>query len=194
MMKQIALLLCLCIAGIANAGNKSKKTEIDAITFYGVNFSLAKVYAADEAASKFITAFTGINELFQKEPNKYDVAKAFKIKNTTTSLSETLAQVSRINESELFTQSDNYVLTNEDIKSFISKFNTGTDKGYGAIMIAGLLNKSKKKATYTVVIFNIDTKEIVSQYQITSKAKGFGLRNYWAGSVYATLKQIKKLQ
>ena len=44
-MKQIVLLLCLCIAGIANAGNKSKKTDINAITFYGVNFSLAKVYA-----------------------------------------------------------------------------------------------------------------------------------------------------
>ena len=192
-MKQIVLLLCLCIAGIANAGNKSKKTDINAITFYGVNFSLAKVYAADETANKFKMAFTGINELFQKEPNKYDVAKAFKIKNTTTSLSETIAQIAQIDVAKLFIESDNYVLTHEEIASFIRKFNTGSDRGYGAILIAGLLNKSKNRATYTVVIFNIDTKEIVSQQQITSKARGFGLRNFWAGSVHATLKQIKNL-
>ena len=114
-MKQIVLLLCLCIAGIANAGNKSKKTDINAITFYGVNFSLAKVYAADETANKFKMAFTGINELFQKEPNKYDVAKAFKIKNTTTSLSETIAQIAQIDDAKLFIESDNYVRPHEEI-------------------------------------------------------------------------------
>lgn len=99
----------------------------------------------------------------------------------------------RIDDAKLFIESDNYVLTHEEIASFIRKFNTGSDRGYGAILIAGLLNKSKNRATYTVVIFNIDTKEIVSQQQITSKARGFGLRNFWAGSVHATLKQIKNL-
>lgn len=193
MMKQIALLLCLCIAGIANAGNKSKKTGIRALTFYGVNFSLAKVYAANESAQEFKHAFRGINELFQREPQKYDIAKAFNVENTTTSLSETLAQINRIDASGLFTQSDNYALTREEVAAFIQKFNTGNDKGYGAIMMAGLLNKGKCTATYTVVVFNVETKEIEYQYQITSKAKGFGLRNFWAGSVYATLKQIKKM-
>lgn len=192
-MKTIALLLCLCFAGFVNAGNKSKNTDIRAITFYGVNFSLAKVYAADESAQEFKHAFRAINELFQREPQKYDIAKAFDVENTTTSLSETLAQIDQIDASKLFTQSDNYVLTHEEITSFIQKFNTGTDKGYGAIMVAGLLNKGRNTATYTVVVFNIETKEIEFQYQITSKAKGFGLRNFWAGSVYATLKQIKKM-
>lgn len=192
-MKQIVLLLCLCIAGIANAGNKSSKTGIETITFYGVDFSLTKVYAADESPEKFITAFQGINELFKKEPKKYDVTKAFKVRTATTSLAEVQAQNAKIDCSKLFVQSNNYSLTREDIDAQIRKFNTGTDKGYGAIIFAGLLNKGKGNATYTVVIFNIETKEIVSQQQVTAKAKGFGLRNYWAGSVYATLKQIRKL-
>ncbi len=192
-MKHIVLLFCLCIAGLANAGNKpSNQVLFDTITFYGVDFSLAKVYAADESAEQFLKAFKGINELFQSEPKKYDIAKAFKVKCTNTSLSQVFTSISKIDAANLFIQNDKYRLTQADVNKLISELDTGTDKGIGTIIIAGLLNKSTQKATYVVVTFNIGTKEIISQKQIQGKAKGFGLRNFWAGSVHSTLKQIPK--
>ena len=43
---------------------------------------MAKVYGADETTGQFKDAFYGINTLFQREPKKYDLDKAFDAKVT----------------------------------------------------------------------------------------------------------------
>lgn len=191
-MKKTMLFLFLLFAGLANAQNETSLKDIDELTFFGVDFSLAKVYGASETASQFKEAFNGINALFEREPKKYDVAKAFNAV-TTINLAPSLALIDQIDATDLFTNSTSYSLSGEPITSHISKFDTGAAKGYGAVLIAELLNKGKAEATYTVVIFDLGTKEIVTEKQFTEKAGGFGLRNYWASSVYKTLKKAKKM-
>ena len=44
--------------------------------------------------------------------------------------------------------------------------------------------------TYEVVFFNTETKEIIEEWITDGKARGFGLRNYWAGSIYSALKKL----
>ena len=41
-----------------------------------------------------------------------------------------------------------------------------------------------------VVFFNTETKEIIEEWITDGKARGFGLRNYWAGSIYSALKKL----
>lgn len=91
-------------------------------------------------------------------------------------------------------QNAGYELTNEEIAEHIRHFDTGNAQGFGSVFIAGLLNKEKGQATYNVVVFDIVTKDIVFNKQFTEKARGFGLRNFWAYSVYKTLNKIKKIK
>ena len=64
-------------------------------------------------------------------------------------------------------------------------------EGVGVVLVAKLLNKPMSKATYELITFDISTREILSKREVSGKAGGFGLRNYWAGSVYNIIKSIK---
>ena len=102
--------------------------------------------------------------------------------------------VDEIKNKEFVAESNDYSLSEDDVKTLLKKLDTSSDKGYGAVLFAGLLNKGKPEATYDVVIFDIASKKILIQKKITSKARGFGLRNFWAFSVHGTLKQVEKMK
>lgn len=57
-------------------------------------------------------------------------------------------------------------------------------------MIATLLDKSTNKATYKVVLFDVETRKILKEKEFTSKAGGFGLRNFWARTIYTLTKSL----
>lgn len=190
-MKKMMLFMFLLLTGLVQASDKAGLKDIDELTFFGVDYSMVKVYGADESAEQFKTAFTGINNLFLSEPKKYDTAKAFKTK-VITNITTSVELIRKIESSSLFAESDNYSLSEDAIAGHIKWFDTGDAKGYGALLIAEFLNKGKHEGTYQVVIFDIETKKILESKQFTGDAKGFGLRNYWAGSVYKVLGQIKK--
>lgn len=192
-MKQLMVLAFLFLAGLVNAQDKTSLKDIDKLTFFGVDFSMAKVYGADETAEQFKDAFYGINTLFQREPKKYDTAKAFDAA-VTTDLETSRNLIEQIKKADLFASDDSYELTDEEIAEHIRQFNTGNANGYGAVFIAGLLNKGKTQATYNVVVFDIASKDILLNRQFTERARGFGLRNYWAYSVYKTLNKVKKIK
>ena len=164
-MKQLMVLMFLFLASFVNAQDKANLKDIEELTFFGVDFSMAKVYGADETTGQFKDAFYGINTLFQREPKKYDLDKAFDAKVT---LDLTTAQdlIEQIQKADFVAQNAGYELTNEE----------------------------KGQATYNVVVFDIVTKDIVFNKQFTEKARGFGLRNFWAYSVYKTLNKIKKIK
>lgn len=192
-MKQLMVLAFLFLASLVNAQDKASLKDIDKLTFFGVDFSMAKVYGADETTEQFKDAFYGINTLFQREPKKYDTAKAFDAA-VTTDLETSQNLIEQIKKADLFTSDDSYQLTDDEIAKHICQFNTGNTQGYGAVFITGLLNKGKTQATYNVVVFDIATKDIIFNKEFTEKARGFGLRNYWAYPVYRILSKVKKIK
>lgn len=192
-MKQLMVLMFLFLTSLVNAQDKTNLKDIDKLTFFGVDFSMAKVYGADETTEQFKDAFYGINTLFQREPKKYDTAKAFDAA-VTTDLETSQNLIEQIKKADLFTSDESYQLIGDEIAEHIRQFNTGNAQGYGAVFIAGLLNKGKTQATYNVVVFDIATKDIIFNRQFTEKARGFGLRNYWAYPVYKILNKVKKIK
>lgn len=192
-MKKLLLFAFLFFAGLSYAQDKQGLIDSETLTFYGVDFSKAKVFGANESLSEFKAAFGGINNLFINEQKKYNVSKTFK-KDVSLSLNAVKDLVDEIKNKEFVADSNDYSLSEEDVKALVKNLHTGSDKGYGAILFAGLLNKGKPEATYDVVIFDIASKEILVQKKVTAKAKGFGLRNFWAASVHGALKQVEKMK
>jgi len=81
--------------------------------------------------------------------------------------------------------------TENDIKSFISSYKTSDKEGIGILFLAESLNKTREEGVFHFVVINLKTKELLFHERLNGKPRGFGLRNYWAGSIYKIIKEIK---
>ncbi|MDH6341683.1 ATP-dependent helicase YprA (DUF1998 family) [Parabacteroides sp. PFB2-12] len=188
-MKKVCLLVVVMLCALSMQAQQVELKEIKELTFFGVDFSIAQVFGAAETADQFEQAFEGINGLFLSEPKKYSPTQAF----PKVDITESYRMVNSLNLERVYEtlkRDDNeYELTDEMIAEQVASYDTGDyTEGYGAILIAGLMNKPQNMATYHKVVFDLETKEVISNKRITTKAGGFGLRNYWAGSVAKALK------
>ena len=170
-MKQLLVLLFLVSSMACFGQNKDALKDISSVTFYGIDFTRAKVYGAKEGPMQFKYTFDDINKLFITEPKKYDIGKRLGVNVEVTSL-EAVNDEKQIEE----------VIKTLPILS--------QEEKTGLIMIAMLLNKADARATYQIVFFNTKTREILYSAPTNGKARGFGLRNYWAGSVHSAMKKL----
>lgn len=189
-MKKLILFLFLSTSLFCFGQSKSALKDIQSIKFYGIDYSLVKVYGAEESPLQFKVAFNRINELFITEAKKYNVGKRLKKEVTEISLDAVNKVNDEINSSELMTTKKDYSLSKEQIKKAIKGLPIQSTPGTGMVFIAQLLDKTNDRGTYEVVFFNTETKEIIEEWIVDGKARGFGLRNFWAGSIFNALKQL----
>lgn len=189
-MKKSILLLFLTVSLACFAQKSSIPAGIEAIKFYGIDYSMAKVYGASESPAQFKVAFDAINLLFITEAKKYDIEKFLGIAVTEVSLDAVNEVNNKINLSDLITTNKNYTLNDSEIAQAIKALPIKQEPGAGMVIITSLLNKVENYGYYQIVFFNTDTKEIIATIPAGGKARGFGLRNYWAGSIYQVLKKI----
>ncbi|WP_300704248.1 hypothetical protein [Bacteroides sp.] len=189
-MKKLFTLLLLATSIVCFGQNKDFLKEVSSINFYGVDYSAAKVFGAAESPNQLINAFERINELFITEAKKYDVSKKLKIKVGQISLNAVNKVNSEIDPAQLMTTDTGYTLSDKDIKRVIANLPIQQEPGIGLVIVAKLLNKADAYGSYQVVFFNTETKEIINDYATGGKAKGFGLRNYWAGSIHKVVDRL----
>lgn len=186
-MRKLILFLFLSTSLFSFAQVESGLKDIQSIKFYGVDYSQAKVFGAEESPTQFKQAFKSINELFMTEAKKYDVGKRLKKEVTEISLDAVNKVNAAIDPAELMTSETNYTLTKEQVNAAIQALPINKSPGVGMVIVAQMLNKASLKGTYVVVFFNTDTKEIIEEWMAEGKPRGFGLRNFWAHSIYKVL-------
>lgn len=189
-MKKLFTLLFLITSVICYGQTKDFLKDVSSINFYGVDYSAVKVFGASETPAEFKIAFDKINQLFITEAKKYDVGKTLKIKVNEISLNAVNKVNAEIDPEQLMTTNTSYNLNEEDIKKTIEALPIKQEPGIGLVFIAKFLNKAEMYGSYQAVFFNTETKEIIKDYATGGKAKGFGLRNYWAGSIYKVIKSL----
>lgn len=165
---------------------KAKSTE--SVYVYGVDYSSVKVYGAKETTEQFKKAFESINLLLINEAKKYNFSKIVG-KNNQLKIEMILKATKEYDFSNIKTLDTDIEPINisEKIKNYPIKESSGN----GFIVIATLLDKSSNKATYKVVLFDIETRKILNEKEFTSKAGGFGLKNFWANTIYLLTKTFK---
>lgn len=186
-MKKLVLLFFLAVS-LAGYGQNLKNAEV---YFYGIDFSHAKVYGAEESPSQFLEAFYGINRLFLSEPKKYDVGKRLRVQLKGVDL-DPVEQVNKDTETTglILNGFGGYQLTDEQIADAVKQLPLKETSGIGLVFIAEILNKSSQRAKYYATFFDIETRNIIDVWEGKGKAQGFGLRNYWARSVYNMMKSF----
>ena len=81
--------------------------------------------------------------------------------------------------------------TGQDIQSYVNQYNLEGREGIGVLFIAECLNKSYEEAYYHFVAINMKTRDVLFHKRLRGEPSGFGLRNYWANSIYSIIKDIK---
>ncbi len=181
-MKKILLTAVLMISAIAFA---SAQTFND-VTFLGVDFSAVNVLHTDETEEQFISAFEKINVLMVSETEKYDVAKYLAIDIKETDLRFATQNIETLRDRD-FTDSEEEKISIETVLSSYPKI-----QGVALLLVAQTLDKAQAVGQYDIVVFDGTTKEIFKIESLAGAAGGFGLRNYWAGSIYNGLKKYMK--
>lgn len=180
--KVLFSLLLLFSIFIANA----KSTE--SVYVYGIDYSSVKVYGAEESVEQFKNAFEDINLLIMNEAKKYDFTDIVG-ENNKLKLEMILNSTKECDFSNIKTLDKD--IEPVDIAKKIKNYPIKETSGKGFIIIATLLDKSTNKATYKVVLFDVETREILKEAEFISKAGGFGLRNFWAKTIYTLTKKFE---
>lgn len=189
-MKKLIFFLFLASTLLAFGQNSDALSEINTIKFYGVDYSMARVYGAKESPTQFKNTFTEINDLFLTQPNKFDISKFTGKRVEAVSLQAVNEVNGKINVRDLETTNREFTLDAEQITQAIRQLPIAKEAGTGVVLVAKLLSKADNNGSYQMVYFNTETKEIIDSFPINGKSMGFGLRNFWAGSVYKALKKI----
>ncbi|MBR6105268.1 MAG: hypothetical protein IKP81_09470 [Paludibacteraceae bacterium] len=176
-------------------GGKQDVSVVDSYVFYGVNFSKCHTYGWGQNPEQTLGALSEINGLFISEMDKYNIRKFLKKNVDNMDVDVSVKQTLNRDPKTLETYNENERLSVDTIKNVIKGLELKENKGYGLMIFADFLNKKKQVGIYQYVFFDIASREIVETWEATGEAGGFGFRNYWAKSVYNTLKtnRFKKL-
>ena len=194
-MKRIILSLAL-MGGLIFSASAQKKSSplagLGSMTFYGIDFSKGRVYGSVDEPEKLRKAFGDINMLFITEPEKYNVAKFVgKPMNdiridAVTNMNDTIPLDSIKTIVKGHTISDSTIAQTVKDLSIVSY-----NHGMGLVMIMETLDKPGELGTFVFVLFDIDTRNVISHWTLSGTPAGFGVRNYWAHSVYEALEKVK---
>lgn len=184
MKRIIFVFICLIVS-------VSLSAEKNPYYVYGVDFSKVKVYCASESPEKFVQAFKDINILLISENEKYNFSHILNNK-VELKIDPMLKKLSNCDYSDLITFDSEYGEIN--CAEIIKDYNLSQKEGVGVVLIAKLLNKPLERAIYDFVIFDISTRNILYIKELAGEASGFGLRNYWAGSIYDILRHEKRIK
>jgi hypothetical protein len=187
-------LLLFTVAGNAQTLKEFFNNTATPLTYLGVDFSLVKVQGEAAGASEIKDKFEPINNVITTEVKKYEVAKAFERESVTNDLSA----VNKVNDARSTdglkkdNVSDLEPLKPEDIKKHVKSYDLSGKKGIGLVFVMEGMSKTNKEATMYVTLVDMASKKVLLSEQMTGKAQGFGLRNYWAYTVYKVLNAIDK--
>ncbi|MBY0426447.1 MAG: hypothetical protein K2Q22_12475 [Cytophagales bacterium] len=198
----ISFILSVCIGlSISQAQTKSDIFKANEITWYGVDFTKAKLVGSFSQISNAgtkdgddikIKYFPGWNNVIVSEPKKYTLEKFFHVNYVPVNMELVSKFNSDVDGSKLISiNSVSNSLSDQDLQN-VSRNYANKGKGIGVLFVVELFDKYQEMGVIDVVYFQESTGNVLLTKRLTGKAQGFGLRNYWAASIYNVFMGVKK--
>ena len=194
-----ALLLAIlsCCIGKLNAQTFQEVLNPETkITWLGIDFTDVKVMGHTDIELEDLAErqFQGINELVLAEPKKFDLPKAFHKANVESDLSFVKAKNKGLSDSQIKSDNDADLarFSNATIDKMVKSYDFGSKKGIGVIFFMEGMSKKKERSYIWVTFIDMGSKKVLYTERMEEKVGGFGLRNYYAKSIYEALEDIEK--
>ena len=167
------------------------------LIWYGIDFSKAKFVGPQETWGENQklkeTYFPAWNNFVLSEPDKYNLKKTYKKDIVNIDLKPVKVQNDKVATDNLIvTYGDVPMLSEASIVSHISNYADPSQKSLGLVFVVESFNKIKQKGLFHVVFFDVATGKVFMIKTMEGDAGGFGLKNYWAKSIFNVLLQCEK--
>lgn len=195
-MKKIVLFSCflLLYSCFSFAQSNSELFNSAKMIWFGVDMSRSKLVGVEgftdpyDIQKRYVPAW---NSLVLSEAEKYDVRKFFKKGEVVNDIVAVEAVNEKINPGE-WVQTNSYTLDKSEIAGMVKKYNGTEKEGLGLVFIVESFDKFKESGFIYVTFFNIATKEVILTEKLSAKAGGFGVRNYWAKTIFGVMEMSEK--
>ena len=134
-----------------------------------------------------------MNKLMIRESEKFNIAYALNRRWVDMQIDVTLKHNKLLDMGNAVEDRLNgHFLDRTDIEQIVSLYDFGGLSGTGILFIVEAFNKPAMESVVWVTFVNLETKEVLLSKKMMDEPAGFGVRNFWAGSIYKMLKQIKR--
>lgn len=190
--------LFFLIAAVASAQSRGDVFEKKfPVTWLGLDFTGAKLIGDRErlgSESDIRTLLDAWNDIFLKEPEKYNVAKAIGRPSVEKAIDVVKEKNQQLEPLSLYSdQAKDFLhLQRDDIQEIVSGYDFPGMSGIGLMFNVESFSKLQLEANVWITFINMETREVLFTERLTGKPGGAGLRNYWANSMYEVLKKMEK--
>lgn len=188
MKKILFILLTIFIFGNPLYAQDTYRNEV---TWLGLDFTQAQLANRSAFTNSRVIRDSYLlkwNNIIFNEPKKYNIAKYLDIRNLSSDITHVNERNSKIKHQELVVNQIDNNFKFEDIEKTISEYPKA--EGIGLVFIVESFDKVTATGTYWVCFFNRANSEILATKRIKGRAKGIGIRNYWANSLYTAMKRF----
>ena len=197
------MLLCIVFAGLGCSAQSIQDFFSDKagnVSWLGIDYSHvllrgefthfkdAAPMNPEEIKYKYFPAW---NSLILNESNKYDFRGMFMLSNLVPDI-VMITNVNAASDAGKMTQEPKTPLNCEGVAKIVRDYDLTDKEGLAIVFIADVLDKNSETAGYFITILDMKTKEVILCEHVTEKAGGIGVRNYWAGSLYNLVKDVKR--
>ena len=167
------------------------------VTWLGLDFSGAKFIGDRErlgSESDIRHLLDAINELMINEADKYNVAAAIQKQTVDNEIDVTMEHNAELDVLAMISADgkDHVHLNRSLVEEIISSYDFKGKSGIGLIFNVESFNKLLEEGSFWITFVNMGSKEVLFTERVTAPPSGFGMRNFWAGSVNGVLAKIKK--
>jgi len=167
------------------------------ITWLGLDFSGAKFIGDRErlgSESDIRHLIDAINELMITEADKYNVAAAIQRKTVDNEIEVTNEHNAELDVLAMISTDgkDHIHLNRSQVEEIISSYDFKGKSGIGLMFNVESFNKLLEEGSFWITFVTMGSKEVLFTERLTAPPAGFGMRNFWAGSVNGILAKIKK--
>lgn len=190
----IGLFLGLTLQAQTTIGSHKIK-RANKIVWFGLDFTGLQCVGrkgfndTHDIAERIVFAW---NDLFIEEHDKYAVNEALKKDAFYYDLDSSEKQNEKVDENELIVEKAE-AMSRDDIAAIVENYSSEEhDSGLGMIFIVEELNKTDDYANINVVVFDIESKEIIKAVKYAGEPGGYGFRNYWAGAFHEIIQLMER--
>jgi hypothetical protein len=167
------------------------------VTWLGIDLTKAKFIGDRErwgSESDMRRYADGWNDIFLKEPDKFNVARAIDRNSVTNAIDVTKQNNQQLDIlSQYSDNKEDFGHTKlSDVEEVVAQYDFAGLEGIGLMFIVENFSKPNNKASVWVTFVDLQSKEVLLTEKLMGDPGGAGLRNYWANACNDILQKIQK--
>ena len=199
LVKTLFILMLISSSLVAQTTRSDVFVNTNKVTWLGLDFTEAKFlgdrerYGSESDMRKLLEAW---NNFFIIEADKYNIAACIDRPKVEKEISVTLDHNGELDVLAMYSDSErDYLhLSRDGVSEIVSSYDFKGLSGIGLMFNIESFSKINVEGSMWITFIDLESKEVLFTERMFAPPAGFGVKNYWAGSIYKVMEKIKKTE